>query len=192
MSLAKTSPSAPRKFVQADKQDRTSYLTTLRTGGNIGTNVAGLLNTTILLDPSSAQDWTRISNFFDEFRVHGIKVSLTSTAPNSVTRTTSTCFAVFDNDDSTAITSVATAYNYSTKVVFPAIFTHTVDGTGRSPLMDIQFSRPVTKSSPIEWRDVGTPSGSLGAIKFASEALDASTTYFHAYIEWYVEARGRR
>ncbi len=144
------------------------------------------------MDPSSAQDWTRISNFFDEFRVMGISIQLTSTAPNSVTRTTSTCFAVYDNDDASAITSVATAYNYDQKVVFPAIMVHASDGTGKTPTFHIQWMRPVSKQSPVPWSDVGAPSGSPGSVKFSSEALDASTTYFHAYVEWYLEARGRR
>ncbi len=165
----------------------------LMTGTSVSTNVAGLMNTVIPMDPSGAVNWGEISTYYDEFRVIGINIYATSKLQYSVTATNNTAFAVFDNDDSGVITSVAAAYAYTNKYIFPAIWQHTqVQGDKGHNTLKMSFARPVSKTSPIPWVDCAAPAGSLGAIKFSSEALDASTTYLHVVMEWFVEARGRR
>jgi len=158
----------------------------LRTATQLGTTAIGTLNGTIPMDPSSSVGWAEISTYYDEFRVVGAKLQIYCLAPNSVTRVCDLVIATFDNDDSGALTSTGQAYARADKLIFPSVFLNSKSG--------IEFSavRPATRSSPTAWVTVNTPSGSTGAFKFYSETLDVSTMILRVYIEYYIEARGRR
>ncbi len=57
----------------------------------------------------------------------------------------------------------------------------------------VTYWRPTLgKETPLVWTDVANPSSSLGAIQLYAGSLTASTQYFIAYVDLYVEFRGRR
>jgi len=158
----------------------------LRTASVLGTTAIGTLNSTIAWDPSSAVGWGEVSTYYDEFRVVGAKLQLYCLAPNSVTRICDLVIVTFDNNDSGVLTSTGQAYAVADKLVFPSIFLNGKDGIGFSAV------RPATKTSPTTWVPVTAPATSTGAFKFFSEPLDVTTNILRAYIEYYLEVRGRR
>lgn len=160
----------------------------LTTTGTCATDGFGNLTKVLNLDPSAANDWNLVNNYYDEFRIVGVRLLLLSSQQFSVTKTNAVGYIIFDNDSVTTI-AFTVASQYVNKKVIPAIFTHT-----NGKLLVYQHERPATKSSPIPWSDVATPSGSPGSVQivFANGALSVSTEYYQYQLEFMVEARGRR
>ncbi len=160
----------------------------LVTSGTVSSDGAGTLVRTLLMDPSSASDWNLVSNYYDEFRVVGVRLLLLSSQQFSVTAINALGYIIFDND-STAAPSFSTAQQYVNKRIIPSVFSHT-----NGKMLVYQHERPVSKSSPIPWSDVATPSGSPGSVSiiFNTAALSLSTKYFEYQLEWMIECRGRR
>ncbi len=156
--------------------------------GTISSDGSGTISQALTMDPSGANDWGLISNYYDEFRVIGVRIKLVSLQQFSVTAKNALLCAVFDNDSSSLLT-FTTATQYANKVYIPAVFTH---NNGR--VWTHTFQRPSSLSSPIPWVDVGTSSGSAGSFQIvsAAAALSVSTNYYNYAIEWMIEARGRR
>lgn len=165
-----------RKFILHDSSTVTS--------SGAGTISANLLS----LNPSSTQDWGKISAYYDEFRVIGVKLSLLSYQQFSVTKLNDMLVVYFDNDSST-VDAYATALQRVHKAVLCSVFTHPA-----GKLWTRTFRRPTDKDSPIPWCDVATPSQSLGAISMSSQVgtLSTATLYFTWYAEYLIEARGAR
>lgn len=138
------------------------------------------------MDPSSLVGWAEVNVYYDEFRVVGGKLQLYSVAPNSITRICDLITVVYDNDDTSTLTTTTQAYSYADKMIFPSVFLNSRDGFVFSAV------RPTNKTSPIPWVDVGNPSASPGAFKFFSETLDTSVNILRLYWELYLEVRGRR
>ncbi len=176
------------QFSNLPKQELLARKFVLTLTGTMTTSGAGTLGGILTMDPAGANDWGLISNYYDEFRVIGVRISLVSLQQFSVTAKNALLCAVFDND-STALLSFTTATQYANKHYIPAVFTHT-----NGSMWKQVYERPSSVSSPIEWIDVGTSSGSLGSFQIVSAvaALSASTDYFNYAIEWMIEARGRR
>jgi hypothetical protein len=178
-----------RAFNKVDKMEIVNRKFILHNvSATAATDLAGTLSYTTNLDPSVAQDWGLISAYYDEFRVIGVKIHLTSLQQFSVTALNGLGIILMDNDSSTVNTYVS-ALQYANKRWIPAVFTHQ---NCKVPVFS--FKRPEDKTSPIPWIDVATASGSLGSIQivFAPAALTASISYFNVGIEFLLEARGRR
>jgi len=175
-----------RKFGQVPLEQFVSSKIVLRTATILATTAIGTLNGTIPMDPSSAVGWNEVSTYYDEFRVVGARLQLYCLAPNSITRVADLITVVFDNDDTSALTSTGQAYSFADKMIFPSVFLNSRDG------MVFSAVRPTNKTSPIPWVDVQAPASSLGAFKFFSETLDVTTNILRAYFEYYIEVRGRR
>jgi hypothetical protein len=92
----------------------------------------------------------------------------------------------FDNDDATAFSSYAEGTEYQNVHMIPALFNN-------ARTYDLRFARPSSgKETSLPWSDVGTPSGSPGAVKMWSDSISASTNYFTYMFEWAIEFRGLR
>ncbi len=161
----------------------------LHNSGTISTSGAGTLSSAfVTLDPSSCLDWGKISSYYDEFRVLGVKIRLVSNQQFSVTKLNDLLVCYLDNDSSSP-DSFSTSLQRVHKSIIPAVFTHT---NGRC--WTRTFMRPVDKTSPVGWFDVAAPSSSPGAVCLVSQVatLTASTQYFTWQCELMVEARGAR
>jgi hypothetical protein len=180
-------PNMPKGFQVAASNDLDAKKFIIHQAASISSNVGGKITTVLSCNPSSAADWTSISAWYDEFRVLGMRLTLISNQQFSVTAVNNVLYTCFDNDDVTVLSTGNSAAQYGHKYVSPAIWAHV---NGQSPTM--LFKRPITKNSPIPWVDVAIPSNSLGGIKFYSDGLTASTNYLGYYLEYLVEARGRR
>jgi dTDP-4-amino-4,6-dideoxygalactose transaminase len=118
----------------------------------------------------------------------GIKVSLVSAIPNATAANNAAAVVAFDNDSSSAPSSFDAVRQYSNSKAFSAIMVH---DAGRP--FSVTYWRPVAgKETPLVWTDVANPSGSLGSVLFYAGSLTASTQYFIAFVDLYVEFRGRR
>lgn len=175
-----------RKFGSVPEEQYVSSRIILRTATVLSTTAIGTLNSTIVMDPSSAVGWAEVSTYYDQFRVIGAKLQMYCLAPNSVTRICDLIIVTFDNDDQSALTSTGQAYARADKLIFPSVYQNHPNGVVFSAV------RPATKTSTIDWVTINSPAGSVGAFKFFSETLDVSTNILRVFIEYYVEVRGRR
>ena len=186
MSLSTSSQK--KMFNSTAKAEHVQRKFVLHDSGTISSSGAGTISSAaISFNPSSAQDWGKLSSYYDEFRVLGVRVQLLPNQIFSVTKLNDIIAMYHDNDSATP-DSFAVALQRSNKVMIPAIFTTT------DSLPSFTFMRPNTKDSPIPWDDVATPSSSGGAIVFVSQVatLSTSTNYLTWYVEYLVEARGAR
>lgn len=166
--------------------DNRIYRRRLPLVGTITSDGVSRIKDTLAMDPSSAPDWAAASALYDEFRVVGCRLQLVSRTQNTVTLASNAVFVVFDNDDNSVLTSYAGAAEYQNAHMIPALF-----NTATTYLF--RFSRPSSGAeTALEWRDIGAPSTSPGAIKLYGDTLTASTNYFTYMIEWAVEFRGVR
>jgi len=132
---------------------------------------------------SSYGDWSSLAAIYDEYRILAIDLSVACTAPN--TSNLSNWIAVcYDNDDATALTTVAQVMEYDNHIIFPAIWS---SGEKRSKF----FYIPNSPSSPISWYDIAAVS-QVGSVKFYGDSLTASVPYLNITLNYYVEFRGRR
>lgn len=153
----------------------------------ISSNGATVVDARLSMDPSSSGDWASYASIYDEFRVVGVGYQFVSTQQYSVTTINQPIAVVFDNDDSTALTSYNAAMEYPSCRLTSAVFQSTAECTH----VAYTWMRP-TSGTPIPWVDVGAPSGSLGSIKFYGDSLSVGTQYFSGVQVWFVEFRGRR
>jgi hypothetical protein len=146
------------------------------------------------MNPSTSAEWADYSALYDEFRVIGVRIRLVSTQQFSVTAANSMCVIVFDNDDTATLGSVDAGLQYNAHYLFPAVVAHAPATTeNKDTCLDYTFMRPTGgKNTPIDWIDVASAAGSLGAVKYFSTNLTVSLKYFDAAVEWFVELRGRR
>jgi hypothetical protein len=175
-------------FTRLDRAEITTRKFILHNAAGIASDGAGTMSGVISLDPSAAQDWSIIANYYDEFRVIAVRLHIVSLQQFSVTAANGLIVILMDNDSSTVQTYV-NALQYANKRWSPAIFAHTNGMTH-----NLLFQRPVNLQSPIDWIDVATPASSLGTIQFISSpaSLGLGLNYFNVGVEYMVEARGRR
>lgn len=159
---------------------------------DVSSDAAGFIKTVINLDPSSSSEWASYNNLYDECRVMGIRVSLFSKQQYSVTVANSAVGVIFDNDDSSAITSIQGAAEYATVQWASAVFQHSVGMENESMAQQYAWARPTAGShTAIQWLDCNLASATPGAVKLYSDNLAASTQYFRVIIERFLEFRGR-
>jgi len=160
----------------------------------VSSTVGGVVNTALSMNPNTTSEWGSYTNIYDEFRVVGVRLSLSSTQQYSVTAINKMGAVVYDNDDASILTSLTSALEYDTSRPFPAVFQHGTSGNeNKSNLLQFAWSRPTGgKNTAITWQDVGTPGSSPGGVKFYFSNLTASLAYFDALIEYFIEFRGRR
>lgn len=174
-------------------QDNKIYPVRLSVANTMSTSVGGALNNTFILDPSSSSDWANYATIYDEFRVIGVRIRMVSLQQYSVTNANGIGVIVFDNDDTTALTSVQNGLELDTHRIFSAVFQHAALGDdNKDGCLTFVWKRPTSKDSPILWQDIGGPSGSLGAVKLYVGGLQGSTAYLQYAFEWFTEFRGRR
>jgi hypothetical protein len=156
--------------------------------GTLSSKATSILDDVLGFDPSGCNDYAPNASLFDEFRVRALKVHLVPYQQGSVTAKNDLVAMVFDNDNSSAITTLAAALDYGTVHTFSSIwYSHT--GETKS----YYFERPTSgKDTAIAWVDVDNPAASIGSVKFFAQSLTASLQYFTFYIEYFVEFRGRR
>jgi len=179
-----------RQYTSAFQDNRIVKMRLIRTLG-VSSNALGTIAQVFTMDPSNSTEWASASALYDEFRVVGSRVKIISTQQYSVTKATDMVVICYDNDDVTALTSVAQGYEFSNSHVFNAVFTH------NCPMKEDQdcalvysFLRP-TSGHAIDWVDVSNPTNLLGSIKTYVTNLTVSTSYWVVAQEWFVEFRGR-
>jgi len=154
--------------------------------GTITSDAVSRINSVISMDPSSAPDWASISALYDEFRVVGCRLKLVSRTQNTVTLASNAIFVIYDNDDNGVVASYASAAEYQTAHMIPALFNNAFTYV-------FNFARPASGAhTALDWVDIATPTLSTGAVKFYGDTLSATTNYFTYMIEWAVEFRGVR
>ncbi len=180
--------SALTKF---EKQVRKSNVVSkfiLHYNARLSTTAIGTLTTLFSADPSVCVDWGLVNGYFDEFRVIGMKISLTSLQQFSLTALNNSLQVVWDNDDWTnALASYNAGSQYQQKTTVSAVMVHDAGKT-----FTVTFLRPNIPGSPIPWIDNGASGTSVGGIKLYADSLNTSTAYFQVHVEYMVEARGRR
>lgn len=157
----------------------------------VSTNALGTIAQVFTMDPSNATEWGSIANLYDEFRVVGTRLKFISAQQYSITKTTDMVVICYDNDDVTALTSVAQGYEFSNAHVFNAIWTHYAPSReDQDCALTYTYLRP-TSGHPIDWVDVSNPTNLLGSVKTYVTNLTVSTPYWVVAQEWFVEFRGR-
>jgi hypothetical protein len=181
----------PAAYGAECKQDNNIIRTTIHGVGNIASSAGGLINTVITMNPNtlaSSEFATDFASAYDQFRVLGCRLRLVSQQTNSTTVANNMLVVLFDNDDSTAITSYTNGLQFSTSIASACIFQH-CDGD----VFQRTWWRPTRgEDTPIDWVDCNTPANSLGSIKLYGDTLTATTNYFTYEVELFCEFRGRR
>lgn len=180
----------PRIYGSGLKSDNQIFRATIHGAATLSSNGAGIINTTISMDPSTVTgtDWADYSSTYDEFRVVGCAIDLVSLFQNSITAANNLLVLAFDNDSSTAMTSYTGALQYSTSRASSVIFQH----SGGRVLQQTWWRPTAGAETPVLWSDVATPSSSAGAILLYAESLNLSAAYLAVSIKLFVEFRGRR
>ena len=156
----------------------------------VSTSGAGVINASISMDPSSVSntDWGDVSGTYDEFRVLGARLRITSLVPNATATADGLVVVCFDNDSSSALTTFTQGQQYNTARIFPALF-QSMSGK----MLTYVWYRPTSgRESAIPWIDVASSSNSPGGILFYATGLANSTAYLAYTVDLLCEFRGRR
>jgi len=181
-----------RRFAPASDNNQI-YNQRLITSYTITTSAGGTINTVDGNNPSGANEWASLIALYDEFRVVGVRIRICPVQTGSVVNINMPVVIVYDNDDSTALTSVGAGYEYDTAVITNAIWTANQNCGMNGNLLELAWARPTSgRNTAIAWVDVAAPGGSLGSIKWYATGLTATTTYFVVWKEFFLEFRGRR
>lgn len=179
---------------QPSVQDQRIYPVRLTNNARYNSNVGGIINTPISMNPNGSTEWANCTSLYDEFRVRAIRIRLVSLQQYSVTAANNGAAICYDNDNTTALTSQDAGLQYNTSHLFPAVFGHVAQGNdNKAGVLEFVFSRPTAgANTAIPWIDVAAPANSLGSVKFYCDGLTASTAYWQVYVDWFVEFRGRQ
>jgi len=172
-------------------QDQRVDSVRLAAQGSVASNGIGVIQNTIPMDPTATSEFASYSALYDEFRVLAIRVSLVSAQQFSLTVTNNIGGICYDNDDTAALTTLTSVFEYPTCYPIPSVFTHTCTRENGRLTQDFAWIRP-TSGAPIAWVDCATPAGSLGSVKFFFTGLPNTTTFFYINYELMCEFRGRR
>ncbi len=174
------------KILQTVQVDNRVYRRRLINTFGIVSNALGVIAPTYATDPSGSSDWASCSALYDEFRVVGMKITIVSRTQNSLTNLSNAIIVCFDNDDASVLASYQAANEYQNSSIHPAMWNDLA-------VIKRTFSRPSSgNETALEWRDIGNPSSSPGAIKLYADGLSTSAAYFFAVVEYAVEFRGIR
>lgn len=178
---------------QPSVQDNKIYPVRLTYQAVFGSSGIGLLNGVISMNPSASSEWTSNTNLYDDFRVMGIRVRIISLQQYSVTALCTPVVIAYDDQSSGALTSFDAGLQYNTHHLFPSVFQQSAFGAhNKDCCLEYIFMRPTAgKDTAVLWIDTAAPASSLGAVKFYGGSLTASTNYFTAVVDYYVQFRGR-
>lgn len=178
---------------QPSVQDNKIYPVRLTYQAVFGSSGIGLLNGIVAMNPSGSAEWTTNTQLYDDFRVMGIRVRLISLQQYSVTALCTPVVIAYDDNNSSALTSFDAGLQYNTHHLFPSVFQQSAFGAvNKDCCLEYVFMRPTSgKDTPVTWADTSSPALALGAVKFYGGSLTASTNYFTAIVDYYVQFRGR-
>jgi hypothetical protein len=176
----------PHLYGSNERKDNTFVRATMHGNGIVASDAGGIINGYFALDPSALTntDWADFSSTYDEFRVMGASITVTSAQPNGNISNAFIAVA-FDNDSAANPGSFSQVRQYSTSHVFPAV-------TTVKPTKYTWWRPTRGEETTITWADVANPSTSLGAIVIYASNLTVSTNYIAYTIDLYCEFRGRR
>lgn len=160
--------------------------TVLSIQGFISSTAGGVLAGAFSMDPSGSAEWASFALIYDQFRVIGGQLHVSSTVPNSAITSGLVRFA-FDNDSATTPASYADVMAYSEITDIPAMWS---SGSVRT----INFKRPVVRGIPQTgsiWYNETSPSSSPGSLKFYGQGFTASTLYWNYVLDYLVEFQMR-
>ena len=185
-----------RKLVNAytpSVQDSRIFKERLTWSTTIASNAGGVINTVISMNPSSSAEWASFQALYDEFRVVGIRLRLVSKQQFSVTAANDSVAIAYDDNNTTALTSLDAGLQYDTSHLMPAVFTHSATGgLNQETCPTFIFMRPKQGgNTAVNWIDTGFAVNSLGGVKFYAANLALSANYYICSVDWYVEFRGR-
>jgi len=153
--------------------------------GYLGSTAGGVMAGALLMDPSGASEWASLALLYDQFRVLGGQLKICSMIPNTAVGGGLVRFA-FDNDSTTTPASYADVMQYSEVTDVPALFTNGVK--------TVNFRRPVLRGVPQQgsiWYNETSPASSPGALKYYSQGLTGTTTYWSYVLDYLVEFQMR-
>lgn len=175
---------------QFNSQTDNQHITRQRlvVSGGLATAATTIINTTIPMSPTGTSEWASFIALYDEFRVLGVRLTMVPLQQGSVTTLNGSIVVVFDNDDTTALTSYNAGLEYDTARPFSLIWYQ-----NQGKLFQQAWSRPTAgANTPVIWTDVAAPTTQPGSIKFYSSGGTASTSYINYNLEYFIEFRGRR
>lgn len=153
--------------------------------GFLGSTAGGVMAGVLLMDPSGSAEWASLALIYDQFRVLGGQLKICSMIPNTAVGGGLVRFA-FDNDSTTTPASYADVMAFSEVTDVPALFTNGVK--------TVNFRRPVLRGTPQTgsiWYNETSPSSSPGALKYYSQGLTGTTTYWSYVLDYLVEFQMR-
>jgi hypothetical protein len=160
---------------------RLSFTTVLSTTGG------GSILTSIALNPSLASEFSAFQAIYDEYRIMGGVVILTTTPPIQTSGSSpesGQIYLAYDFNDTTAPSTVADVITLGTRSQFQAI------SADRLPFK-YHFRTPLAgNGTAINWIPVASATNT-GSIKFAAQNLTASRDYTDVLVDLYVQFRGR-
>lgn len=178
----------PQAYGSNQSEDRTLLKVTCHGVTTLSSSGGGVIDTFIPMDPSSLSgaDFSDFISVYDEFRVMGCKITVTSIPINTANINNNLLVVGFDNDSAVAPGSFSVVQQLSTSKYTPCVWSS-------GELHKFIYWRPTLGvETNIPWIDVGNPTSSLGCIQVYASGLSASSAYMHIAIEQYVEFRGRR
>lgn len=153
--------------------------------GYLGSTAGGVMAGVLLMDPSGSAEWASLALIYDQFRVLGGQLKICSMIPNTAVGGGLVRFA-FDNDSTTVPASYADVMAFSEVTDVPALFTNGVK--------TVNFRRPVLRGTPQTgsiWYNETSPASSPGALKYYSQGLTGTTTYWSYVLDYLVEFQMR-
>lgn len=173
-----------------DSKDNSRIMRTkLSVPGAIATAL-GVITTVIEnSDVTTSVDWSSYDALYDEFRIIAHEIKIYCKVPNDpiATAICDQVVMVYDDDDTTALTSFGNGTSYTNHSLFPAVWS-----SGRA--IRRVFRRPVSGHlTSVPWHDMASGGTYPGSIKFYAAGLNAGATTYLTYTStYYVEFRGRR
>lgn len=152
-----------------------------------GTTAGGVMQGAIVMDPSASAEWSSCALLYDQFRVIGGQVKISSMQANSGTAGNGLIRMAYDNDSTTTPASYADVMMYSEVTDFPATWTS-------GSIKTFNFRRPTINGvvqSQSNWYNETTPSASPGAVKFYGQGLTGTITYWSTVTDYLVEFQMR-
>ncbi len=165
----------------------------MHVGFTVTTNGSGQIFTVAAVNPSAvftateAQGWTALAALYDEYRVLGLELEwITKYYPDSSdapggAQLIGPLYSVVDKADGTALTTVASAFEYE------SCHAHPLWGPGSN------WKREWRMSGAEEAAFVSTSApATIGSIKLAATSLTASIDYGVLFATLLVQFRGRK
>jgi len=164
----------------SDRQEATCISMTLGNVFNLVSDSVGQVNNVISSSPSTASDWTAVSNVYDEFRVLGFQIKFVPV--NRYSKTTTVTYPLGTVVDRDGISTSPTSF---AQIMMKESFTL------RS--MEDPWEMTVRMDGEEDAGFVSVNNSSINsyAIRMYSNSNSFSTTYGLIFVYWRVQFRGR-